>query len=556
MNQPMDFDTVPTFDESIQMVQLRLIWVPPQQQQSHRPYEMSGRVDEFLTATEGGLHLSRGELSGIANGFMKPSFQPQDKVQITNGFDSPRYVFMLELVSPLYGMQGGDETVEIISGYVSHDHSDGGVHRVYGMDEVIISPDLKFHVNNRITYQRTITVGARNKTHFDVRSSEIFVPNTSLYSDGLFTLSPSDVLCSEETRYISRGGFRPVKTLDFRSGGVGTNIRASLYNSSNNYVSDLMRAYMRSGEFDGPGNFNEPNYDQRLTGTLVQLGDMTSIDSSPVRTLFYRAIGQNDPTKSDSFTFRDIENRWGRNYVDSITDIFLKPKSRSMYSPNDTQHWGGTDIVTYISYQLTQTIPYIMLENLLFELKLVLTNEETMGGISEVLILDYREIAKGYITRPILFGIEGRIMNDIVKGVILHETNGARYHITMDAQLVSESEIRVSINGESETIFIAPMFATSLASPQVATTPNYIDGVRDAVMGAADTLMHSSSPFSSGNNEYPTTLPRFNDTGSSYQEPDNYFDSYDFPVRDRHNETRNQFDTPTRTPRSTDSYFL
>jgi hypothetical protein len=556
MNQPMDFDTVPTFDESIQMVQLRLIWVPPQQQQSHRPYEMSGRVDEFLSATKGGTYLSRGELSGIANGFMKPSFQPRDKVQIINGFNTPRYVFLLELVSPLYGMQGGDETVEIISGYTSHNHNDGGVHRVYGMDEVILSPDLRFHVNNRITYQRTITVGARNKTHFNVKSSEIFIPSTSLYDDGLFTLSPSDVLCAEETRYISKGGCRPVKTLDYRSGGVGTNIRASLYNSSNNYVSDLMRAYMRSGEFDGPGNFNEPNYDQRLAGTLVQLGDMTSIESSPVRTLFYRAIGQNDPMKSDSFTFRDIENRWGHSYVDSVTDTFLKPNNRSMYSPNDTQHWGGTDTATFIAYQLTQTIPYIMLENLLFELKLVITNQETMGGVSEVLILDYREIAEGFITRPILFGIEGRIMNDVVKGIVLHETNGERYHITMDAQLVSESEIRISLGGKAETIFIAPMFATSLASPQVATGPKYIDDIREAVMGATDTIMHASTPFSYSNPEQPATLPRFNDNGSSYQEPDGFFDNYDFPIRDSHSEIQNPFDTTTRTSRSNDSYFL
>jgi hypothetical protein len=490
-----------TFHDDAYMTRLSLYYTPAQQEQYHRPFVASGDVDAFYNCTAGGSRLQASQIANSAGQFIRPAFQHGARVDIANGFSNIRYAFFLEIVAPLHGSLDGDEMVEVISGYTSSDYEDGGVKRSFmNNDNVLISPDLVFYVNNRIRFTRHTARGSIARVKYDLEAPCMLVHDQGNRNTNIRTLRPEDVLYHQETR-LATGSPRVIKRIDMRANIVGTTVANARYNSPSHYVSDLLRAHLRAADPEVNQDTPYGNYHNRVTDTISQLAAMDGACKSGAESLYYRTVCKSAMHKSAQFTFSMLCDTWTFNYVDDRTVVYDPKSSLSLIDPMDTKPWHGSNEEVMIAYQLTHIMPYILMQQLLSELTITITNR-TMDNRVNITVFDPKEISQGFFTIAREEWLCGAIQMEVVEGV-LRNCNVDDYTIQMTFRLCTNSDIRISLDGRPFSDYCAPMFCSSIYSPQVATNEADINNVSDSIVSMTELISCSSHPYSSNYGSLP-----------------------------------------------------
>jgi hypothetical protein len=486
---------------------LHLIWVPPHHDQMHRPYTATGDVDAFYDCTEGGLRLSPLDMARTASRFLQPSVQPGAPVLINNGFQHTRYAFFLILVSPLFGIEAGSERVEVITGYTSSDEHDGGIAKSHwNSDNVNISPQLRYFVNDRVSFTRQISVGAYARTHIRLDPPSLLIHNGGVLNNRLVTARPEDVCFHEETRYarqVTDASDRRVVHIDTRNEALGTNVAAS----------DLVTAYVRAADPNDSDGLLYHDYDQRVARALGHLQLNGGVGKSISDSMYYHTVCSNAPHKSSTFTHQDLIHRFGSALIDR-TPVHMR--TRDALEPMEKQAWHGSNLETSIAYQMTHVMPYILMQQLITELHVIITNRN-MTGTPEISMVRPQQLSPGFLNVQRMEWVEGQIYAHVVQGILEATIGGGDYMVEMTFRLLTNSDITISINGDDPWSCSAPMFCSSVTSPQVSTDPSAVTEVASSIVSMAELVCSSNNPYSEKYSAQPTQLPSMPTTRQGYQ---------------------------------------
>ena len=503
-----------SYTSEVQITKLWLVYVPDQQDQVHRPFTATGDINEFAEATRGGTRLSPLDLSGVASLILQPSFQAGPKVKIANGFRQRRYAFFLELTTALYGTKQGSEAVEVITGYTSHDDEDAGIRAsLYNSDKSLISPDLIFYVNNKMSFTRTISVGRITKSLITMESPKLLLHGHGTRDSGYHTLRPEDIIYAEENRMASFAP-RRLPRFDTRGEVIATTPANAKYNSPSHYMSDLLKSFIKANSGE-TGNFYE-EYDMRLSNTMSHLVASGGVGDGERNSIYHTTVCRNRPHNSASFSYGDIMREWGEGLVDSVSVVFNPTSQRSMINPLDTSEWHQSNEETMIAYEIAHTLPYILMRSLIYEITITITDRLVDGGL-KILLTRPKEISEGYVTNNMMTQLEGEIHMAIVKGIIEPRVYGD-YTVDMVFRLLTNSDINISLNGNAPIPFSAPMFCSSICSPQVSTDPEGIETLRDSILNITEFVTNEDNPYSQSYAKNPSELPSVRNRNSFQNE--------------------------------------
>ena len=113
--------------------------------------------------------------------------------------------------------------------------------------------------------------------------------------------------------------------------------------------------------------------------------------------------------------------------------------------------------------------------------------------------------------------LEGEIHMAIVKGIIEPRVYGD-YTVDMVFRLLTNSDINISLNGNAPIPFSAPMFCSSICSPQVSTDPEGIETLRDSILNITEFVTNEDNPYSQSYAKNPSELPSVRNRNSFQNE--------------------------------------
>lgn len=461
-----------SFYERSELTKAYLVYVPPMHDQYHRPYEADVRgqgFDLIMDATNGGLNLTPAAFSMAASGILMPSSIPVQQVNIDNGFDTGRYAFFLEITtSTPYGTER-----EIIKGYTNYDGVSFSGH---------IDPNMIFHVNERVVLSVAQVTNASGQYEVpSFRAGQLMIAALPFNQDAT-CLAPEDVVAYQQHRLMHEGG-TAINDPRFRIQGVAQ-LRNKDYSIPSNYLADTCTGYIGAMQH-GLSELEDPS--SKIYSEVMGKVRTGSVMLSSL----YNNIGQNDPTKSHTFFYHDLERVWPRQ--DGFWTV-VKPKPAEQISFREyTSEWKNALPETNVAYMLSHMMPAFMSRFMLERLTIAITN---MTPGNQVLIqpMGYVEMFQGVMTESLMINLCNQIELEVVRGIL--NNRAGIYNLYLSIDLMTNSMFDISLNGGEVIPYAVPMFCTSQYSPMVGLDHDNLSHLSASIEDLALQLSNAKSSTS------------------------------------------------------------
>jgi len=431
-----------------------LVYCPPQCGQQFRPLKSSltqEGVRQAIEATMGGSNLSQAAFNEVAGNLLAANAVPQAQAEIDGGFNSPRYAFMIEMVtSNLHGCKR-----EILTGFTNY----------MGVDVVsnAIDPKMNFHLNGITLISDTTQqnhTGTFITSEID-HSSNVLVGRNNI--PDAVSLSPSAVIGHGQVNHYMG---------DMADGASFGNHRIALTNTqmtnlTNNIPSTYLQQLVNSqvGAIAATGNgWQDRDKEQ------YQQAKASCRDANPTAGLLYQGLGRLSAADSHTFTFEDLEQRWpNREWL-----IIKQPEGQAQVSAVDRSlDWNNSLLETGIVYSLTHALPGILSKFFLMDIYIEIHNETADGSI-QVIPGIYHEMFPGYNSPQRQMQMCQRIESELCRGVIKCNPAVGSFNVRMKINLLNESEFVLRINNGPWMTLLAPMFCNSYSSPMTGLSQDAI----------------------------------------------------------------------------------
>ena len=225
-----------------------------------------------------------------------------------------------------------------------------------------------------------------------------------------------------------------------------------------NYLSRVLDGY-RQGVLKSDYSTSQHNvYDKAITSVSE-----AAIDTNP----FIRQI-MNIKTfgSASSFQYKDLlsldptvpaRTTFARNSGARLKD---------MHVAGSTQEWVGYDRETQIASILANAVPSLMMDSLLGHISFFSTNDNPLSQhITTIIGMD--GIVDADLTTNAQLFIQ-RMATEVLKDISYDSQ--ILYHISVDASIMSETSIRISLEGKPAVPYVLPSFCDSLISPVVGNS--------------------------------------------------------------------------------------
>jgi hypothetical protein len=179
---------------------------------------------------------------------------------------------------------------------------------------------------------------------------------------------------------------------------------------------------------------------------------------------------------SNTFTFRDLMNMDPDVERVTVVTLLSPTTSSTTHRTGQTADWGSSDITTSTATILSQSIPSMLMDLALTRVVFKATNR-TMNGMPFVTIIDAQGFSSGDLSQS-LQAFTTRLETEILRDISYDNT--IDYAIEMNIDLLGETWISLSLNGEPNTDYVTPSFCDALMVPVITS-----DGMR-AVTLASD----------------------------------------------------------------------
>lgn len=441
--------------------------------QYHRPYEMqvSGRqLNELVHVSDGGRNLTHTNLSEVAGRMLRPDAIPGAMATIANGWNERRYRFMMEVVNG-DPMSANQHTVDIYSGYTDY----MGVNEGTGS----VDPNLRLYFTNVTSLRKMVVPSPHglvtHTAHLGTmqvltgKNTAMFSSNGDLTTTGsTYTTQPQDVFSSLSTRMFSGAVDYDIR----QSFGIGVKTNRRSNGVASKYMDSVLSAHVSAlSDIDSNGGHEDYSLMLHTAKGLVKEPTLYAVTSTA-------------SLLSDETFVRDGYIPFGRlrsisPHLDNVTTVASSRGARLNYSNfggrGSTDGWGGRDSETVIACILSQAVPSFMFDAGMTVLGMTFTNR-TMDGTFQIGITEYpepRTFSDGVEIRPIITALIQYLKVSVLSGLLVNR--GQLADITMIVDVMGDTTITVSLDGQPSVPYTVPSFADSIFAPVITEQANRVD---------------------------------------------------------------------------------
>jgi hypothetical protein len=486
---------------NVKVLRLYLHEVTQQNFQYIRPYmtNLTNETSELVKRCfEENIPIKRETISGTANEFVIPSTEHKGVIEIVNGWNERRFIFMMEIEINSYM----GTTTEIINGYTD-------AMRVSNLTGVNahIDPNMIFYINSSMTLrtvrQQTIN-GERNV--YSVFNSSHVLSNNHYYNSGdgktLYSADSGNLLGNmqdiQSNLYSSIDQNDIIRVSEVI--GSGPIVSPRIDSSAADYVANILepaRINLKD-EYINPNSSRSSFCD--IFGKIR--GGISS--NTQNANSFLKILMNQSGNKRSDFTYGELLRLDPNVDNDNVTTIVFRANSSidraanpDIYiTPQDSKTTDDNSIYTQTANILGNAIPSILLQygvtSITFRASNKTTNGQILVSISQINGIN-QELIRNNID-CIRATLESGIFNDI------SYSNKLEFDISMICNAFIDTILKISFNGEPPIPYVIPTFCDSLMRPTVTNEREDIKQIANdfvSLVGAMDQV-----PYEYGNNGY------------------------------------------------------
>lgn len=422
-------------------------------QQFRRPYhtEMQGNVlEQIVESLQGTPNFMPSAVAGVAGQFFQPQAAPEKEIVIPNGFNSRRGLFMMVVEHRSAVMQAGIR--EVITGWTDHPG---------WSTQGSIDPNMKLVVNSTAILRETTEhtpMGNRVRTTV-VNASQVLADNNfaNIYTpEKEHRMRPEDVYSTVSRLSADLGP----STQDLRIVMTPAAMKSRRQNAvPANYVAALLENHKNASKNDELGQGAQE---------ILSLARGYVADQPAAQDPFLTAIGTIRGTYvGNTFDFKDLIQLDPNVQSDQITTLVIGGEApvpqNQAHQFGQTQHWGGRDRETQVAATLAQAIPGLMMPLAIMQIAFRVTNR-TIDGSMYTQFENARGLA-GMDVTPMIPEFVTRLQSILMKDVSY--SNQVDFAIEVNADLIHETMLTVSLNGGPPVPYAVPTFCDAMLSPVV-----------------------------------------------------------------------------------------
>lgn len=482
-----------------------------------RPYTTSATEYNLLKLaenTEQGKTLNETTVAGVCNQILKPAVRHEGLIQIPNGWNEKRLMFMMEVITD----QMGAQRKHWISGY-----TDAPLFHVINGNQTVYAHDMQLFVNNVITVQNTAQqlVGIGNHMAPRLQSADRvirgstnlqFSPNFGGQLQGDIPLRPTDVFNRMDMKHIGAMNNNAFATsTEEMFNGIKMSRIAN--DKPSNYLANTLTAF---------NNAMDSSDREQDTLSDVMRTAKTSVRESEVKSdpLFYQ-LGSFAPLffTQGMFTYgqllqmqpdlANIEEHYesypARKTTNNQTLMGLGNIDYGTHGAGMTQSWEGGQQETMAATIISQSVPALLSECLIMSISLSVTNHGRIMGAQEVMtpkgvFYVLTSSAQGFGDFDLIgSGMYQKFINKFINEVIYDVTMQNGISINLHGEFtvgVSETRMQLQLDGRNPEMYNAPSFTDSLFSPVVGKSLMTLDTLAKDFTAMQDVLSTNFSPVS------------------------------------------------------------
>lgn len=446
-------------------------------------------VSQVQEATEGGTNLTASSLAGVAGSILKPKAEPEGLVYIENGWGEPRLRFMMEVE---HESSLGAGHTQILCGYTDF---------LGATYSGAIARDMRMFFNTSLTVRNITEVtplGRVVRSNVSDASHLIRGPYEPAYGFGgnvAHTMRPEDLFCKMETGML--GG----DVMDLRS-TFSPGVKKSRYSNglAPTYMSRVMQAYKNAFDTDDY-SASADNILREARGSVRE--GMVSQD------LFLNQLTRNSQLRENgSITYGELLQLDPTVDSRAVVNLIGETHKHELHHSGQTEHWTGSSMETIAATVLSHSVPAIMMDLMLTRVCFMATNE-TYGGQYEVKVLGAAGFSERVDLSPYLEKLINRITVEVLRD--LTRNNNISISLQMDVDVIGETRISISMNGQPAIDYVTPSFCDALTVPVIThdeMTLNTVASDVETLMGEVSSSyqQHNTPSNFGGNNGYNSVV--------------------------------------------------
>ena len=455
-------------------------------QQFNRPYQM-GNIDDavlnqFHHATRGGFDVTATSIAGIAGMLIAPSAEASAQVNITNGWDFPRFRYMME-VQINTGLSSGFS--EVICGYTDH----LGVSPHTGA----FDQNMRFHINSSIMLntlsrwdgylQREVSIQTvMDASHVMALQGVQIQPNT--LAGHSFqqpfdprTMTPEDLMGNLSMDAITSSGRLPVGSIDLRNHLPPTTTRKSSRNNgiAPNYLARSLNA-ITSATFspDAP-----PGMDNQ--GIMQAARDQVREQVVANDRFLHHLTTMSSFRDHQSVSWGELCHLFPELHYDPHR-VAVSFRGNALLQGPETlgygQALGGATMENMLVTKLAQAVPAIMMELMLVDVTFTATNQTIDGRYSVLFSEKEGEEPQMFVNVdpvPYVRRFTERLINEVLQDI---SSNGLiPIGFWMHCEVMGNTFITLQFAGNPPVEYTIPSFCDSLIAPILTFDPSRVDAI-------------------------------------------------------------------------------
>lgn len=459
---------------NVQVADFILTQTGTYQEQHIRPFETTIRqdhIDYLSRATDEGKNLGANTLGDVAGDILHPQAQTEGNVNISNGWTSRRFRFMMRVVEK-QPFQVNGTTQRIFFGYT--DHSDASTNyldpnmRIYFNSETVVVTNIRQTPNGPVPESQVM--GANQIVSPMDMSGPVGQHNGLFHQPTSFLIRPDDVFHWGETTHVvnslnQSGHYGEVGvSYDTRAmAGAGGAYKYSRRHdvSPSRYLSQTLGAFAKANkEAQATDNVGNPEY---LYGEAASYAGNLDIHSNE----FFARLKENCGYMEKGFvTLQEMQSLFPELQHTMKYSLDDGRSIRKVNQAEDSNHWHGATRTDVAASTLAQVVPAIMMDNFIRSISFAVTNGQGIGNYAiEIHGQGTRSVVDNLNMVPYLEEFQRRLITDALNTLTYRNQIG--FQLSMSSDLAGDSVIDISLDGEPYIRYVAPTFSDSLFTPIV-----------------------------------------------------------------------------------------
>lgn len=448
----------------------------------------SGELTDIIAEiTDEGCQITDSVLSEVANDIITYDLGDTTPIDIDNGWSERRFGFVLAILEDTHTRT---RKIHVVTGYTNH------------CDITMISkeldPNMVMYINNSIVLREEEIDNSRGRRRHrkTIGNEQIIRGRRSRPSRGRLGLPGSDRRGDVGDTMIRPSDiFYRASSIDIlaRHGGAG-NIRDGRstfnddiktgqrrHNNLSSYLTDVLRTGIAARSVVGNNVLGEGDHQDRTAERIYQESQMSSEEYAAAALdtrqfhksrLFSALVQRGDFDVNGSVTLEELTDCV--DWPEGVTDVYdtntvERRTGRRLGERGTSARWNDATNECLAATIISRSVPAMMLQNLISECQIIITNE-TLTGEIEVVVTNERPLVDGIDIDRCAENLEDQIRIDLAR--VVTRNNEMDLSANIDINMAFDQQIKISVDGGCEEEFIAPMFCDGLNSPQKSSDPN------------------------------------------------------------------------------------